>query len=182
MRIATFVLLAGFTAAAQLRAQVVNFSGPYDVSHWTTTAPIGGSIDLSQSPASVTLIGPDQNSGGNLDFTIAAVASGNISFHWSYASTDDPFADKAYWLKNGAQTYIFGNDSTSGSGDISFTANTGDTIGFRVYSTDGGSGPGVLTISGFTAVPEPTTCGLAAGVPLLTFAFLRRFRAKRGQS
>lgn len=179
MRTHLLITLIAAAALDSVRAQILNFTGPYDVNNWTTTAPIGGSIDTSSAPGSVSVIGPDQGIGGYIDFTITAVATGTVSFDWNYTSPDDPFADKADWLLNGSSTYIFGNTTTTGSGTVSFTAQQGDSFGFRLESSDGCCGAGQLTVSNFSAVPEPRTYGLIAGLSLFGFAILRRVKGAR---
>ena len=61
----------------------------YDVTNWTTTMTPGtsdASVDTSLAPASVTLIGADNEVGpSNLDFTVAAHSNGTVSFNWDYS-------------------------------------------------------------------------------------------------
>jgi hypothetical protein len=167
---------ASLNASSSLMAQVVGFTGPYNVSNWTTSAPDGGSIDTSGAPGTVQVVGPDAGFHGNIDFTIAAASSGNISFNWSYQTSDGPAFDRASWLLNGNATYLAGDTDQTDSGSVSFHANQGDVIGLRVTSDDGLGGPGILTVSNFTAVPEPGSWALASAAPLAAFAFYRQAR------
>lgn len=166
---ATLPVLAVLAPCAAHAGQIVDFTGPYAVGNWTVTAAVGGSVDTSGAPASVTLIGPNAGLGGGvLDFTIAAVADGTWSFDWLYSSIDTSYYDGGGYLLNGVYTELAENDSLILNGSISLGVVTGDVIGFRVRSDDGLFGPGVLTITDFSApvpdaaVPEPTTLALLA--------------------
>jgi hypothetical protein len=158
---------AGLAAVALPGAAKADFSGYYAPGNWTLTNSGGstnGFVDTSGAPASITLHGGSSGSGtlGDTDFTIAAAASGTLSFHWSYFSTDTGTYDAAYFLLNGVPTFLADNGS-QGSGDFSIALAAGNTFGFRVESLDNLFGDGELTISNFVApVPEPSTLALLA--------------------
>ncbi len=160
-----------------------DFSGPYDPANWTfsNTGGSNGSVNTSGAPASITLTGGSAGGGagaGTTNFTIAAVASGMVSFNWTYSSTDSGSYDFGNFLLNGAPTLLATN-ATAGSGVFSVAVNAGDVFGFQVVTTDNIAGPGVLAISNFNApVPEGSTLGLLAlgSVGVLTLMRRRRLR------
>jgi hypothetical protein len=171
---------------------LADFIGPYAVSNWTTTLtgtpPGGGStINMTGAPVSIQILGGD---GGCADpdadpctisFTIAAVASGIVSFDWDYESFDLSFAafEQFGFLLNGVFTQLSddgGPDEQSGS--ESFTVSLGDVFGFRHDCTDCQFGPANTTISNFSApvdaaIPEPPTLVLL-GAGLLGVSVLAR--------
>lgn len=182
-------LAACSTAAALLSVAVsqAQFSGPYDVSTWTTTiSPIfsDGAVDLSSAPASVLLIGPDGNRQfsespfsegdesdgqtfeGMVDFTTVAHADGILSFRWDYETFDqdgssfDPFG----FLFNGEFTQLTVNglyDPQAGTYTRWIPAGT--QFGFRQASTDLIGGRAATQISLFSFVVEVQTGGGVGG-------------------
>jgi hypothetical protein len=158
---------ATIAAVAIPAAAKADFSGPYAPANWTfqnTGGSTDGSVDTSGAPASITLTGGNSQSAtpGDTNFTIAAVASGLVSFHWSYSSIDSGTYDSANFLLNGKPTFLADNGS-QGSGDFSMTLSGGDVFGFNVHSADNLFGPGVLTISNATfPIPEGSTLSLLA--------------------
>lgn len=178
----TAVVGASLVAVAPAQA---GFLDAYDVSNWTTTLTnSNGSVDTSGAPFGVLVIGSDNESGfaGTTDFTIAAVASGQVSFDWSYSSLDSNFYDQGGFLLNNVFNFLAANDS-QGSGFDSFAVTAGDILGFRVFSTDNRFGPGFLQIKNLDApnfdapIPEPTTLALLAAGAVGGFASRRRARA-----
>jgi hypothetical protein len=172
----TVLLLAVFAVA---QAGPIGFTGPYDPSLWSLSNPVGGSVDSSGAPASVTITGGNGGSAGTTSWTIGAPAGGTVSFDWSYVSydVDGPFFDPAGYLVNGSPTQLSNNGgSASQSGSTSFSVAPGDIFGFYVYTTDGVLGPGALTPSNFSApdsLPEPATW-LLVGIPLVLVGLRRR--------
>ena len=173
---------------------LADFIGPYAVSNWTTTLigtpPGGGStIDTSGAPASIQILGG--NSGCivfqcTVSFTIAAVASGDVSFHWDYQTFDPagPAFEVFGFLLNGVFTQLSDNDGLDiQSGNESFPVSLGDVFGFRLDCQDCIEGPANITLSSFSApvaaaVPEPSTL-LLLGSGLLGFRCLHA--AKRAK-
>lgn len=178
--VASAATLASPAHAVQLQQ---DFAGAYAPSSWTFTSDpaLGdGSVDISAAPAAITVIGSNNflSTGFfdnvNTDYTIAAAASGPVSFDWSYSSTDDDFFDGFGYLLNGSFTQLADNAS-QGTGFSQFNVLSGDTFGFRVFATDNQVGPGNATISNFSApVPGP--------LPLLgvgaAFGYSRRLRRR----
>jgi hypothetical protein len=180
--------LLGIASAAALTppARAVQlqqgFAGVYAPTNWTFTSvpAVGdGSVDTSGAPASITITGSDNLSSiGDInvdtDYTIAAVFAGPVSFDWSYSSIDCCAYDGFGYLLNGNFTQLAQNNS-QGSGFTQFNVLAGDTFGFRVFATDNTNGPGIATISNFSApVPGP--------LPLLgvgaAFGYSRRLRRR----
>jgi hypothetical protein len=147
-----------------------DFSGPYDPANWTFentgSADPTGSVITATAPASITLTGGTGGSSGGpsgtTNFTIAAVATGIVSFDWTYSSTDTGAYDVGNFLLNGTPTFLADN-ANQGSGPFSIAVNAGDVFGFQVFTVDAFLGPGVLEIENFSApVPESSTLALFA--------------------
>ncbi len=159
-----------------------DFAGVYAPASWTLAANGGnGSVDTTGAPGSISLTGSNQRVGFdfgpsiNTDYTTTAFASGPVSFNWVYSSIDTPGYDGFGYLLNGAFTLLAATDGSSGLGQFNVLA--GDTFGFRAFTVDDTFGPGIATISNFSAptpVPGPLPIfGIAAG-----FGFSRRLRRR----
>lgn len=172
-------------------AQAISgFTGPYDVSNWTTSAPLpfGGSVNTGGAPNSISLIsGTSDASPGNVDFTVAAVADGTVSFDWNFTLTGGlPLSTPFGYLLNGSFTKLtndFGN--TSQNGNASFAVLAGDIFGFRANkSNDAASGFSTTTITNFSApatpVPEPLTL-LGASAAVAFGSAFKRAQAKASE-
>jgi hypothetical protein len=159
--------VAGAAALGSPAIVQADFSGPYDHANWTFTQV--GDSSFTATLTTLTLTGPNDGDGTpNLDittlYTIAADASGTVSFDWNYSSTDIGDYDNGGFTRNGVRTTLANNDTQS-SGSFSTSVNAGDIIGFFVFSDDAAFGPGVLAITNFSgpvAVPEPGSLGLLA--------------------
>lgn len=168
---------ATIAAVAIPAAARADFSGPYAPPNWTfgNTGGSDGNVNTAGAPASITLTGGNSGSGtsGETNFTIAAVASGMVSFNWSYTSTDSSSYDTGNFLLNGVPTFLANNDG--GSGTFSMALSAGNVFGFNVHSEDNIAGAGVLTISNFVApVPEGSTLSLFALGAVGVLIVLRR--------
>lgn len=182
----------GISLAAGLSspAQALGFSGAYDPTNWTTSFGGGGdgSVDTSDAPNSITITGPDNNQANSyIDYTITAVGTGNVSFSWLYQTADiNPNQDGFGYLLGGTFTMLTDDASLNPTGTSSFSVNSGDLFGYRVFSTDGKFGSGIATVYSFSA-PDPTNSGpsqaeVPAPLPLFgamgTYAWSRRLRRR----
>ena len=153
------------------------FSGSYAPGNWTFDANGGdGSVNTASAPAFIVLTGNDNGFGPiETDYTIAAAATGTLSFSWLYTTIDTDTSDAAYYLVNGVATFL-ANSVTVPVGTVGpIPVTAGQVIGFRVTSTDGVFGPGVLTITNFSGpVPAPGGFALAGAVALMTARRRRR--------
>lgn len=159
------------------------FVDHYAPANWTIDDEYahGGSIDAGGAPHSITITGPDDGSRswGQIGMLIQVPIGGLFSFDWAYSSEDPPGFDYAYYI-NGYEYYLSGTSGESGS--VSVQVYAGDTIGWRVYSNDSVNGPGVLTISNFSApgltIPEPSAGVLfvAAATAGIAVTAMRRRR------
>lgn len=178
--------VAGAAALSTTATAQADFSGPYDHANWSFTQ--AGDSSFSATLTTLTLNGSDNRATFNAltTYSIAADASGTVSFNWNYSSNDTGGYDYGGFYINGAFTTLAFN-STQGSGSISRTVNQGDTIGFWVFSVDSGKPPtapngnyaGVLNISNFSGpvgIPEPGSLGLLA---LGTIGGALSFRRRR---
>jgi hypothetical protein len=167
--------VAGAAAMGATATVEADFVGPYDHSNWTFTPAGDGSTVTSTT--NLTLIGSNNGVAGTSTYTIAAAASGTVSFDWSYSSSDVANWDYGGFYLNGVFTTLAFN-STQGGGSFSTSVGSGDTFGFWVHSRDGSFGPGVLDVSNFNgplAIPEPGTLGLLAlGAVAGSLGFRRR--------
>jgi len=152
--------LAALSLAFAAPAEAVDFTGSYAVGNWTTTVTNGGdgSVNTGSAPVSIALTSSDNDVGqSNVDFTIAAAASGTVSFDWNFSTNDTGASlDHFGYLLNGDFFQLTASKgSTSQSGSTSFDVITGDVFGFRADSFNSQSGSATTTITGFTA-PDAT--------------------------
>ena len=156
--------VAGAAALGAPAIAQADFSGPYDHANWTFTQ--AGNSSFTANLTTLVLTGSNNGSTLNAqtEYTIAADASGTVSFDWDYSSIDSLNWDYGGFSVNGVFTTLAFN-STAGTGNFSTAVNAGDIIGFWVSSQDSTLGAGVLEITNFSgpvAVPEPGSLGLLA--------------------
>ena len=180
---------------------------PSGTSGSAMTPDNGLSVILNGSDGS----GSGAGLGGETDLTIEAAMSGTVQFEWYYSSIDlSQFAtntnnlgcglfnggpcDDAGYILNGTD-YSLADDqnyneyqllSSGGTAILysySFAVNAGDTFGFYVHTDDNTGGPGIFTISDFSApdpssVPEPSSRLIV--ITLIAGAVIsRRWMARR---
>ena len=157
-----FLLVAALSCPATAASL---FTGPYNAFNWT---PLGfGNVDISGAPGDVVITGCDPFPGQQL-FELTAIASGTVSFDWSYTSYDwfnsgfDPFGYFVIEFGNVHQHQLSSNSGpNSQSGSATFQVKVGDVFGFYVSNTDTQSNPAIATISNFDGPlpdsPEPGT-------------------------
>jgi hypothetical protein len=162
---------AALGLAANPAQALTLFAGPYAPANWTQTVQGDGSISNGGAPGSITLNGANDGSNinQNVDFAIAAPASGAVSFGWSYNTSDgdgpqwDPFG----YLLNGSLTRLASNGGSKvQSGTASFSVLTGDVLGFRQNSVDSRLGRASTTISNSMVLLSQALCPCSLRVPL----------------
>ena len=164
----------GLAAVAIPSVAEANFSGPYDVPNWTfqnTGGSTNGSVNTSGAPSSILLTGGNTGSGmaGTTDFTIVAVASGIVSFDWTFSSFDSTANDFGNFLLNGVPT-LLSLSYTPDSGSFSMNVNQGDVFGFQCLTTTNMFGAAMLGISNFN--------GPAGSVPIGQYIVVARARRR----
>ena len=166
--------LAALSLAFAAPAEASGFSGPYAPANWTFTANGGdGSVNTAGAPASINLTGSNNGIGEPTNYTINSVVDGQVSFSWSYSSVDSPGYDSFGYLLNG--NFNFLANSNGQTDTTAFSVAAGDSFGFSITSLDGIFGPGIATISNFSApVPEPLTLLGATAAVGFGAAFKRR--------
>lgn len=141
-----------------------NFTGYYDVTHWSTTDTASGSVNISGAPNSITLTSGNSQIDGYTDFTITIPRPSWIAFDWSYHTSDffPEFDDFGYVINGVFTNLVSVGDLTpllDQSGHLLVYLGSGDVFGFRAETLDGWNGSSVTTISNFD-VPEPATLAL----------------------
>ncbi|WP_255147902.1 hypothetical protein [Synechococcus sp. ATX 2A4] len=151
-------LALAVTALAHRPAQALQFgfAGVYDPANWTFETGLGdGSVNTTGAPNSIVLTGSNNDVEDIFTiFTIAAPASGPVTFDWSFINNDGPDFEIFGYLLNGNFQFIAADDGSAGA--TTFGVVAGDVFGFSIDSTDGCCGEGIATISNFSApVPGP---------------------------
>ena len=175
LRAATWILSALLCVIAVPQARA-GFVGAYAPGNFTFTDVIGTAPDLGYPNGSavfldvntLVLTGSNDGSGleGTTDLMIRAAGSGLFQFDYRFVDLVPPLPDPLNPIDIYAFPYggylIGGNfvqlsDALGATGSVSVSIEAGELIGFRVGGDDTG-GPGVLTITNFSApVPEPGT-------------------------
>jgi len=165
------ITVLGNTQSAH--AGVGGFSGTFDPSNWTEFTEGNGNVVTVNAALGFIVIEGSDNSigcdGGNglesndgllgarnhindncvTDYTIPMPCTGTVSFVYFYETADGFDFDPAGFLLNGAFTVLAGHDEDIKSGSQVVAVQQGDVFGFRVDSTDDGSGIGLFQISDF---------------------------------
>ena len=135
-------------------------------------------MNTAAAPATITLTGNNNEVFGIFtDYTINAGESGPVSFDWAYNTIDSGF-DRFGYLLNGSFNFLSDQDGETGT--ASFAVVAGDVFGFSIDGNDGLAGPGIATISNFSA-PD-SSAPVPGPLPLLgvgaAFGYSRRLRRR----
>lgn len=178
------ILGVASTATLALPAQALQlqqgFAGAFAPAKWTFAANGGdGSVDTAGAPNSIKLTGNDNGTGGFFtNYSTIATASGPVTFNWAYNTNDSGF-DSFGYLLNGGFNFLANQNGETGT--TTFQVAVGDSFGFSIDGNDGLFGPGIATISNFSApatVPGPLPLlGLGAA-----FSYSRRLRRRIRQA
>ncbi len=182
------ISMLALSMAAQAEPTAL-FTGAFALSNWTITQQ-GGSIVTALAPASVRLVGANDDRGpSEQNMTIAAPTAGTVGFNWSYATSDSaPVWDAFGFLLNGS--FIPVSDDLADvvqQGSFSFVVQAGDVFGFSAFSFDSSNGAASTNISAFrfnpvsAPVPEPSTWALGALGLAAVAAWGRANRTRRSK-
>lgn len=125
------------------------FTGFYGSPNWSVSSD-DENATVNIGPEQMVLIGADEGGDPITSATIEAGATGQVSFDWSYTTTDDDASwDFAYYI-NGVPVQLsddFGANEQAGS--VSFAVSAGDLIGFQIDADDACCGFATLIINNF---------------------------------
>lgn len=127
----------------------------YQPANWTLTnvpGSVGGSIDVTNAPASVKLTGGNAGVGGYTYWGIAAPCAGVMHIDWSWTTNDSPFWDRFGYRINGGPFVEITSQSggNNQSGTLNVPVSAGTFFEYAAYTVDGVAGAGVTTLSNFT--------------------------------
>ena len=137
------------------------FEGELSPGNWIASIDGNGSIDISQSPLSIALLGADDigessnppEAGYRTDIVISSPVAWTASFDWNYSTDDfmsswDPFG---YLINGNFYQLTIDSSDLLQSGSVTISLNAGDVFGFRQGSVDAAYGRASVQISGFVA-------------------------------
>lgn len=139
------------------------FSGDFELDRWrliNTPAGVDGTVaTIPGPPMELFLTGGNAGTGGDTDFQIRVPRDGRILFDWGYQSDDSADFDSAGVVVNQVYTELADNASQVPYFDESHGVelSAGDVFAFRVNTTDGLFGSGILGVRNFAF--QPRLCG-----------------------
>jgi hypothetical protein len=150
------VISSALSIAPISTTTVSGFSGSFSPGNWSIANTVGGSVNTSGAPSSITIVSGNSSIAGATDYTITAPANGTISFNWSYTTIDGPQYDYPMYTVNGSSYFTLPGYSTIGSvtqsGSFSMAVTAGAVFGLRMYTVDGVFGSATTVFSNFSAV------------------------------
>jgi MYXO-CTERM domain-containing protein len=142
-----------------------DFSGPYAPGNWVWITQPGSGATFTNDGTTLVITSSDNGSGSSDLYLINLVASGTLSFDWTYTSADSGDYDWGGYSYGNTVILAYNSNAPTG-GSVSLGVIGGQDFAFQIFSADGTFGPGVLTITNFVApVPAPgalALLGLAA--------------------
>jgi hypothetical protein len=152
----TAFLFLVFSAETQAGS---GFTGTHTSTNWTFYQDAGGNGLRTFTTSVLTLKGSNAISFmlKETRVTMLAPISGTYSFTWQHTTLDNAlYEDAAYYINTFYQPITEGNAAVSATGNISFYATAGSTIGFAIFSNDDAYGASTLTITNFIW-PDPVS-------------------------
>jgi hypothetical protein len=160
----------------------MGFQNTYAPANWSLSLTNSdGTVNTSLAPASISMVSSNNgiSGGGSTNYTITVPCSGNITFNWSYSTSDGALYDYPVYTINGGLNNLFPGYSTAGannqSGTASIAVNAGDVLTLNAYSADGGFGPCTVVINNFNgpALPDQhfDIFNAATGGSLLSWSY-----------
>ena len=153
------------------------FSGDYEPANWNFSTDGDGTVDETNAPDSIKLIGsdggcfiingeqfPTQASSRVLNqpadhltgifcgtfYEITIPCAGTVAFDWDYETFDDPGFDPMGFLVNDDLTGLTDSSANIQSGSESVPVQAGDVFGFVIDSTDDSAGEATTEYSEFS--------------------------------
>ncbi|WP_144036855.1 hypothetical protein [Synechococcus sp. MW101C3] len=178
------ISLSDCRPAEAITITINNFTDVYSVSNWTSI-PGTGSISTAGAPNSIQLTSGNNgsNSPSQTSFSIVAQGAGNITFRWSFVTSDrdGPLWDPFGYTLNSTFVQLTNNiGPNSQGGTVSVPVVIGSVFQFTQRTQDNRFGSATTTIDQFTApklVPAPTPGVML--FPLLTALAVLRRRYRR---
>jgi hypothetical protein len=143
-----------------LGVPVNNFNGLYAPANWSTTLTnaIGGNVNTTGAPNSITINGSSGNSEGFTAYSITTPCNGIVSFDWSTSNSTDAtgsFDYPMYSINGGANILFPGYNNTAGSlaiqnGTVHLLLSAGQTLSLKIRNSVS-FGVGSVTITNFKA-------------------------------
>ena len=134
------------------------FVGPFEPVNWSSS--IAGDGAITHIDTQLDIVGTDNESfepGESItQVEIQILSDTEISFSWSYSSTDAPGYDHAFFRVNEELTMLSNTSGESGSYSVNLLA--GDYLLFGVVSADACCGPGHLTVGEFISTGNIEPC------------------------
>lgn len=133
------------------------FAGYYDPSLWTPIIqPFASGGSHTMNAETLTLVSGDNGTGGYYELVRGIVTGGgSLYFEWSYTTVDAAQYDFPVLVINGVEMLFTGYSTGAGSnpqnGSMLIALIPGQTISFRMWTTDGIFGSATCNISNFWA-------------------------------
>jgi hypothetical protein len=144
---------------------VSNFVPPYASANWTLAninSPGTATITTVANPTTLTLTSGKINASldGVTNYRVVVACAGNISFNWSFTTTDAAVSFTPEFRRNSGAITQFTSYNPSGgnsqNGSQTIAVNAGDTLYLRLLTLDN-TGTATLVINSFSGPSAPLT-------------------------